>query len=74
MRIKGIVIALLAIVSILSSCAPRLREARKETCPVAMKADFSVKKKVRYKTKRKPTPSLIHVTRVNYKRDKNFDY
>lgn len=69
MRSKGIVIALIASLSILGSCA-------EETCPVAMKADYSSRKKtkVRFKTKRKPTSSLIHITRVNYKKDRNFDY
>jgi len=63
MRFKGIVISLLASLSILSSCA-------EEGCPVAMKSDmyyFKKKPKVRYRTKKKPSPSLIHITRVNYK-------
>lgn len=63
MRFKGIVIALLASLSILGSCA-------EEGCPVTMKSDmyyFKKKSKVKYKTKKKPTPSLIHITRVNYK-------
>ena len=69
MRFKGIVIALLVSLSILGSCA-------EEACPIAMKADYSLKKKakVKFRSKRKPTPSLIHVTRVTYKRDKNFGY
>lgn len=69
MRFKGLVIALLVSLSILSSCA-------EETCPVAMKADYKMNKKTKakFKSKRKPTPSLIHITRVNYKKDRNFGY
>jgi len=62
MKLKGIVITLLASLSILSSCA-------EETCPVAMKPEYSFKKKVKskFKARKKPTPSLIHITRVNYR-------
>jgi hypothetical protein len=64
MKVKGIVIALLAGLSLLGSCA-------EETCPVAMRSDayhFRKKSKApKIKSKRKPTPSLIHITRVNYK-------
>jgi hypothetical protein len=69
MKVKGILIALLVGVSMLTSCA-------EESCPVVMKADYHVKKKfkVKYKSKRKPTPSLIHITRVNYRPDRNHGY
>jgi hypothetical protein len=63
MRFKGIVITLLAGLSIVSSCA-------EEGCPVAMKSSdlhYFKKKKVKYGTRKKPSPSLIHITRVNYK-------
>jgi len=69
MRFKSIIIMLLVSLSILGGCM-------QESCPVAVKADYSQKKKVRvrYGGKRKPTPSLIHITRVNYRKDKNFGY
>jgi hypothetical protein len=64
MRFKGIVIALLASLSLLGGCA-------EESCPVAMRSDIYYYKKKgkmpRYKSKKKPSPSLIHITRVNYK-------
>jgi hypothetical protein len=81
MRFKSIIITLLVSLTILCSCAPRLRVAgfggaREETCPVAMRADYHMnrKSKIRFKSKRKPTPSLIHITRVSYKKDRNFGY
>ena len=81
MRFKSIIITLLVSLLILGSCAPRLRVAgfggaREESCPVAMKADYHMnrKTKVKFRTKRKPTPSLIHITRVSYKKDRNFGY
>lgn len=66
MRLKGIVITLVVGTLILSSCS------EEATCPVTMvKPEYYIKKKVNYvskpKRKRKPTPSLIHITRVNYK-------
>jgi len=67
MKVKGIVIAVLAGLLALGSCA-------EESCPVAMKSDYYFKKKtkVKYRSKRKPTPSLIHITRVTYKPDRNY--
>ncbi|HMJ70824.1 MAG TPA: hypothetical protein VK508_18105 [Cyclobacteriaceae bacterium] len=56
----------MASITLLASCA-------EETCPVAIspKPEYYFKKKVKYSikhnTRRKPTPSLIHITRVNYK-------
>ena len=69
MRSKSIIISLLAGLLILGSCA-------EETCPVAMsRPEYHFKKKVKgvvkYRTKRKPTPSLIHITRVTYKPGRN---
>lgn len=66
MRLKCVIIALIGSLTILSSCA-------EETCPVAMKSDLQYfsKKKIKgvakHRSKRKPTPSLIHITRINYK-------
>jgi hypothetical protein len=64
MKYKTMLLALLACATLLASCA-------EETCPVtqAPRQDYYFKKKVKmkYNTKRKPTPSLIHITRVNYK-------
>ncbi len=40
------------------------------SCPVNVKSEYYFKKKVKYRparSKGKPTPSLIHVTRVNYR-------
>jgi|GEM_PF-4432303 len=69
MRFRSIIITLLVSLSILGSCA-------EESCPVAMKADYHLNRrtKVKFRSKRKPTPSLIHITRVNYKKDRNFGY
>ncbi|MEI9920988.1 MAG: hypothetical protein WDO14_19670 [Bacteroidota bacterium] len=64
MRFKTIVIALLASLVLLGSCATE------ESCPVAMKSDayyFRKKGKAKFRTKKKPSPSLIHITRVNYR-------
>lgn len=64
MKYKALVFTLFACITFLGSCA-------EETCPTAFgtKPEYSFRKKtkVKYHTKRKPTPSLIHVTRVNYK-------
>lgn len=69
MKYKTMLPALLACVTLLASCA-------EETCPVtqSQKPEYYFKKKVkmkyavnRHNSKRKPTPSLIHITRVNYK-------
>lgn len=69
MKVKGIVIAVLAGLLTLGSCA-------EESCPVAMRSDayyFKKRSKApKFKSKRKPTPSLIHITRVNYKPDRNY--
>lgn len=70
MRSRFIIITAIIGLSILGSCA-------EETCPVAMKSDayyFKKRTKVKYKTKRKPSPSLIHITRVNYKPDRSHGY
>lgn len=67
MRLKGIIIALLAGLSILGGCA-------EESCPVAANKPeyyFRKKAKIKYKTKRKPTPSLIHISRVTYRPGSN---
>lgn len=66
MKYKTKLFTLLACITLFASCA-------EETCPVAQtpKPEYYFKKKVKYTTrhngKRKPTPSLIHITRVNYK-------
>jgi hypothetical protein len=64
MKYKTMLLTLLACITLLASCA-------EEACPVAIspKPDYYFKKKVKmkYHSRRKPTPSLIHVTRVNYK-------
>ncbi len=71
MRVKSIIITLITGLLLLGSCA-------EETCPVAMKSDvYYFKKKgkaPKFKTKKKPTPSLIHITRVNYRPDRNHGY
>jgi hypothetical protein len=73
MKYKTSVFTLLACISLLASCA-------EEACPVATnpKAEYYFKKKVKMKhytahsgKKRKPTPTLIHITRVNYKPSSN---
>jgi hypothetical protein len=64
MTLKGIAITLLVGSTILASCAAE------DACPVtASKPEYYFKKKVKFKynKKRKPTPSLIHITRVNYR-------
>lgn len=72
MKGKTIVIALIACFS-LASCA-------EEMCPAnsaSSRPEYSFRKKVKFKygstnnKKRKPTPSLIHITRVNYKPGSN---
>jgi hypothetical protein len=58
--VKTIVAALILTTSVMS-CS-------EESCPVSVKSDYYFKKKVKtHYGKRRPTPSLIHVTRVNYK-------
>lgn len=67
MKYKTMLFTLLACITLLASCA-------EETCPVTQssKPEYYFKKKVKLKYvtkhngKRKPTPSLIHITRVNY--------
>jgi hypothetical protein len=69
MKVKGIVVVLFAALTLLGSCAAE------ESCPVALKSDsYYFKKRAkapRFRSKKKPSPSLIHITRVNYKPGRN---
>jgi hypothetical protein len=61
--VKAIIAALILTVSVMSC-------AEESSCPVNVKSDYYFKKKVKVKAhhaKRKPTASLIHISRVNYK-------
>lgn len=65
MRILRTMCIGLLLIAAIASCA-------QDTCPVAVKSDYYFKKKVKvHHSKRKPSPSLIHFSRVTYKPEKN---